>query len=52
MEKYLTPGGQENFRASAFVNKEFVAYGQGSTKKEAEQNAACQALIKLGQIEQ
>lgn len=47
MEKYLTPGGQENFRASAFVNKEFVAYGQGSTKKEAEQNSAKLALKKL-----
>lgn len=47
MEKYLTKGGQENFRASAFVNKEFIAYGQGSTKKEAEQNSAKLALQKL-----
>lgn len=47
MEKYLTAGGQENFRASAFVNKEFVSYGQGSTKKEAEQNSAKLALKKL-----
>ena len=47
IEKYLTKGGQENFRASTFVNKEFVAYGQGSTKKEAEQNSAKLALQKL-----
>ena len=46
-EKYLTKAGTENFRASAFINKEFVAYGQGSTKKEAEQNAAKLALKKL-----
>ena len=46
-EKYLTKAGTENFRASAFVNKEFVAYGQGSTKKEAEQNSAKLALSKL-----
>lgn len=46
-EKYLTKGGQENFRASAFVNKEFVSYGQGSTKREAEQNAAKLALKKI-----
>ena len=47
MEKYTTEGGQENFRASAVVNGEFVAYGQGSTKKEAEQNSAHLALKKL-----
>lgn len=47
MEKYLTKGGQENFRASAFVDKEFIAYGQGSTKKEAEQNSAKLTLQKL-----
>ena len=46
-EKYLTKAGTENFRASTFVNKEFVAYGQGSTKKEAEQNSAKLALKKL-----
>ena len=46
-EKYLTKAGTENFRASTFVNKEFVAYGQGSTKKEAEQNSAKLTLIKL-----
>lgn len=47
VETYLTKGGQENFRASCFVNKEFVAYGQGSTKREAEQNSAKLALKKL-----
>ena len=46
-EKYLTTGGQENFRASTFVNGEFVSYGQGSTKREAEQNSAKLALKKL-----
>ena len=46
-ETYLTKAGTENFRASTFVNKEFVAYGQGSTKKEAEQNSAKLALKKL-----
>ena len=46
-EKYLTKAGTENFRASTFVNKEFVSFGQGSTKKEAEQNAAKLALSKL-----
>ena len=46
-EKYLTKAGTENFRASTFVNKEFVSFGQGSTKKEAEQNAAKLALTKL-----
>lgn len=47
IETYLTKGGQENFKSSLFVNKEFVSYGQGSTKKEAEQNAAKLALNKL-----
>lgn len=46
-ETYLTKGGQENFRASVFVNKEFISFGQGSTKREAEQNAAKLALTKL-----
>lgn len=47
IEKYLTPGGQENFRASVFVNGEFISYGNGSTKREAEQNSAHLALEKL-----
>ena len=46
-ETYQTKAGTENFRASTFVDKEFVSYGQGSTKKEAEQNAAKLALTKL-----
>ena len=46
-ETYITKGGQSNFRANVFVNGEFLAYGQGSTKREAEQNAACLALEKL-----
>lgn len=46
-EKYETKGGQENFRSNIFVNKEFVSFGQGSAKREAEQNAAKLALEKL-----
>ena len=46
-ETYLTKAGTENFRANTFINKEFLAFGQGSTKKEAEQNAAKLALTKL-----
>lgn len=46
-ETYTTKGGQENFRASVFVDNEFLAYGQGSTKREAEQNSAHLALQKL-----
>ena len=46
-EKYSTKAGTENFRASTFVDKQFIAYGQGSTKKEAEQNSAKLALTKL-----
>lgn len=50
VEKYLTAGGQENFRANAFVDGKFIAYGQGSTKREAEQNSAKKSLIKLNKI--
>lgn len=46
-ETYLTKGGQENFKSNVFIDKEFVAYGTGSTKKEAEQNAAKKALNKI-----
>lgn len=47
VEKYLTKGGQENFRANLFVDNEFISFGQGSTKREAEQNAAKLGLEKL-----
>lgn len=47
VEQYMTKGGQENFRASVFVDNEFIAYGQGSSKREAEQNSAQKALVKL-----
>lgn len=47
VEKYDTKGGQENFRASVFVNGEFISFGQGSNKREAEQNSARLALKKL-----
>ena len=50
VEKYLTAGGQENFRASTFLNDKFYAYGQGSTKREAEQNSAKKTLEKLNKI--
>ncbi len=46
-DTYLTKGGQENFRSAAIIDGKFVAYGQGSTKREAEQNAAHLALEKL-----
>lgn len=46
-EKYLTKGGQENFRANVFIDDEFIAYGQGSTKREAEQNGAHSSIEKL-----
>ncbi len=46
-ETYTTKGGQENFRAAAMIDGQFVAYGQGSNKREAEQNAAHLALEKL-----
>lgn len=35
------------FRANLLIDNEFVAYGQGSTKRVAEQNAAKKALKKL-----
>lgn len=47
---YETKGGQDNFRANVFISGEFVSYGQGSTKREAEQNAAHLALQKLKKI--
>lgn len=47
VEKYQTEGGQENFRANAFIDGKFVAFGQGSTKREAEQNSAKKTLTKL-----
>lgn len=49
---YETKGGQDNFRANVFVNGEFVSYGQGSTKREAEQNAAHLALQKLNKVKE
>ena len=52
IENYLTSGGQENFRASVFINGEFISYGQGSTKREAEQNSAHLALEKLNKNNQ
>ena len=42
-----TADGQKTFRASVFVDGKFVAFGQGSTKKLAEQNSAKLAIKKL-----
>ncbi len=47
VEKYNLENGSQNFRASSFVNGKFIAYGNGSTKREAEQNAAKLTLSKL-----
>lgn len=47
VEKYPLDNGQENFKASTIINGKFVAYGNGSTKREAEQNAAKLAIEKL-----
>lgn len=47
MEKYILEGGSQNFRANTFVDNEFIAFGQGSTKREAQQNSAKLALKKL-----
>ena len=46
-DTFENKGGQETFRANVLINDEFVAYGQGSTKREAEQNAAKKSLKKL-----
>lgn len=46
------PDHAKEFTACVLINDEAKAYGAGRTKKEAEQNAACQVLIALGEIEQ
>lgn len=46
-ETFINKGGQEEFRSSVLLDKKFIAYGQGSTKREAEQNAAKKAMTKL-----
>ena len=45
------PDHDKLFVASVSINGEPPNLGQGKTKKEAEQNAALQALIKLGEID-
>lgn len=47
INEYTTKGGQTNFRANMLINEEFIAYGQGSTKREAEQNAAKKSYNKI-----
>ena len=51
IEKYETKGGQQNFRANAFINGEFIAFGQGSTRREAEQNAAHLIIKKISKTQ-
>lgn len=50
-DTYLTESGQTNFRANVLLDNKFMAYGQGSTKREAEQNAAKKTLDKLKKSE-
>ena len=45
-----TVDGQTNFRANVLVDGKFIAYGQGSTKREAEQNGAKKTLKKLQKV--
>lgn len=42
------PSHEKNFKIAVFVNKEKIGEGEGSSKKEAQANAACDACIKLG----
>lgn len=44
------PDHDKDFRAGVYVKGELQAEGQGKTKKEAEQNAAFYALIKMGEL--
>ena len=44
---YTTKGGQENFKSGIRINGVFYKFGTGSTKKEAEQNAARLTLKAL-----
>ncbi len=46
------PDHAKKFTACVRINGEVCAEGEGKTKKEAEQNAACRTLIKLGVIQQ
>lgn len=45
------PDHDKRFEAGVYINKDLKAKGSGKTKKEAEQNAAFYALIKLGEID-
>lgn len=46
--EYITKGGQTNFKVGIKIDGEFYKYGTGSTKREAEQNAARLTSKKLG----
>src|SRR5262249_54863886 len=45
------PDHQKVFRIEVWINGECLARGEGTTKKEAEQQAARSALEQLGQME-
>lgn len=45
------PDHEKEFLSGVFLNQKLVAKGKGKTKKEAEQQAAQEALIKLGELE-
>lgn len=45
------PAHNKVFTAEVYINGEAKAIGVGKTKKEAEQNAACEVLIQFGLIE-
>jgi len=47
MSTYTTKGGQTNFKSGVKIDNVFYKYGTGSTKREAEQNAARLTLKKL-----
>ncbi|MFZ7104510.1 MAG: ribonuclease III [Peptococcaceae bacterium] len=44
------PDHEKIFVSGIFLNSALISQGSGRTKKEAEQNAAHQALIKMGEI--
>ena len=47
MSTYVTKGGQTNFKSGVRLDNVFYKYGTGSTKREAEQNAARLTLAKI-----
>ncbi len=45
------PDHDKDFIAGVYINGEIISQGAGKTKKEAEQGAAKEALVKMGEIE-